>query len=204
MAFMFNQPSTIRFELPGWIRAYTQDLAILQDQDARMSFVIEASHRNVAERTGGPFAAAIFERDSGRLVSLGVNLVMTEGLSILHAEMVAFSLAQRKLNTYDLGAEGLPLHELVTSTEPCAMCLGAICWSGVHRLVIGARDEDARAIGFDEGPKMAERWSELHRRGIEVVHDIQREKAAAVLSEYESAGGGIYNPSYGPPYQAKP
>ncbi|MBU0500244.1 MAG: nucleoside deaminase [Gammaproteobacteria bacterium] len=190
---MFNQPSIIQFDLPDWIGAYTQGLSLMQDLDERMSFVIDASRRNIAEQTGGPFAAAIFERDSGRLVSLGINLVMTEGLSILHAEMVAFSLAQRKLNCYDLGAEGLPVHELVTSTEPCAMCLGATCWSGVRRLLIGARDEDARAIGFDEGPKMAERWIELQQRGIEVIHDIQRERAAAVLTEYHLAGGGIYN-----------
>ncbi|OGT91893.1 MAG: tRNA-specific adenosine deaminase [Gammaproteobacteria bacterium RIFOXYA12_FULL_61_12] len=190
---MFNQPPAIQFELPGWIGAYTQGISPMQAVNDRMSFVIEASRRNVSEQTGGPFAAAIFERDSGKLVSLGVNLVMTERLSILHAEMVAFSLAQRKLNTYDLGADCLLVHELVTSTEPCAMCFGAICWSGVRRLVIGARDEDARAIGFDEGPKMAERWIELQQRGIDVVHDIQREKAAAVLSEYLLAGGGIYN-----------
>ena len=148
---------------------------------------------NVMEQTGGPFAAAIFERDSGKLVSLGVNLVETEKLSILHAEMVAFSVAQTKLGTYDLGAERLPAHELVTSTEPCAMCLGAIPWSGVRRVVAGARDSDARSIGFDEGPKMDCWQAALEQRGIEVICDIQREQAAAVLTEYLSRGCSIYN-----------
>ena len=158
-----------------------------------MAFVIEASRINVEQQTGGPFAAAIFERDSGKLVSLGINLVETEKLSILHAEMVAFAVAQAKLGTYDLGAEGLPAHELVTSTEPCAMCFGAISWSGVRRVVTGARDPDARSIGFDEGPKMTDWQSALEQRGIEVVRDIQREQAAAVLTDYLAGGGGIYN-----------
>jgi tRNA(Arg) A34 adenosine deaminase TadA len=43
---------------------------------------------------------------------------------------------------------------MVVSTEPCALCLGAIPWSGIRRLVCGARDEDARSIGFDEGEKV--------------------------------------------------
>jgi len=86
-------------------------------------------------------AAAIFESESGRLVSLGgVNLVTSEGLSILHAETLALALAQHKPGTYDLGRYDLPAHELVTVTEPSAMCLGAIPWSGVRRLITGARD----------------------------------------------------------------
>lgn len=190
---MCIQPTAIRFSLPAWLTRYIASTVPILDIGERMAFVIEASRRNVAEKTGGPFAAAIFERDSGQLVSMGVNLVMGERLSILHAEMVAFSLAQRKLRSYDLGAEGLPAHELVTSTEPCAMCFGAIFWSGVRRVVIGAVDADARAIGFDEGPKADSRWAELEQRGIAVVHGVQREKAASVLAEYLAVGGRIYN-----------
>jgi len=68
-----------------------------------MSFVIEAAQLNISKSTGGPFAAAVFETESGKLVSLGVNLVTSEGLSILHAEIVAFALAQKKIGSYDLG-----------------------------------------------------------------------------------------------------
>lgn len=158
-----------------------------------MRFVIAASRRQLAEATGGPFAAAVFERDSGRLVSLGVNLVTTQGLSMLHAEMVAIAAAQRCLGGFDLGAPGLPAHELVSSTEPCAMCYGAVPWSGVRRLVTGARDEDARGIGFDEGPKIRA-WAEaLRQRGIEVLSDVLRTQAAHVLADYAALGGPIYN-----------
>jgi len=158
-----------------------------------MSFVIEAAQRNISEGTGGPFAAAVFETDSGKLVSLGVNLVTSQGLSILHAEMVAFTLAQRKTGSYDLGRNDLPAHELVTSIEPCAMCFGAIPWSGVRRVIVGARDVDARSIGFDEGPKMKDWRTELEKRGIATICDINREAAAQVLINYSLQGGKIYN-----------
>lgn len=159
-----------------------------------MALVIEAARANVANGTGGPFAAAVFESASGRLVALGVNLVTTQGLSMLHAEVVALAFAQRMLGTYDLGAPGLPRHELVASAEPCAMCLGAIPWSGVRKLITGARDADVRKIGFDEGAKLPGWRDELEKRGIATVCDVGRAAAAQVLLDYAAAGGAIYNP----------
>jgi len=158
-----------------------------------MEFVIAASMKNVEEGTGGPFAAAIFESDSGRLVSLGVNLVTTQGLSILHAEIVAMATAQRKLKTYDLGGQSKPGHELFTTTEPCAMCFGAIPWSGVRRVVTGAFERDARIIGFDEGPKPRNWKDALKKRGIDVIGNIERETARSVFQFYLTSHGHIYN-----------
>lgn len=188
------QTNVLTIRLPEWIEHFLQryptNFPSVKD---RMSFVIEAARLNVANRTGGPFAAAVFERDSGRLVSLGVNLVPSAGLSILHAEMVALSLAQAKLGSYDLGGPGLPAHELVSTTEPCAMCLGAIPWSGVRRLVTGARDSDAREIGFDEGSKRDDWRDQLEQRGIAVIRDVERDAAVRVLRDYSLRGGDIYN-----------
>lgn len=161
--------------------------------EERMALVIDAARRNIREGAGGPFAAAIFERKSGFLVALGVNLVVPAGLSMLHAEMLAFALAQQRLGSYDLGQSGLPAHELVTSSEPCAMCFGATFWSGVRHLCIGARNEDALAVGFDEGPKPSDWVHELDLRGISVERDLLRNEAVAVLREYHSRGGDIYN-----------
>ncbi|MDH5408942.1 MAG: nucleoside deaminase [Gammaproteobacteria bacterium] len=190
---MTSQATSIEFTLPLWLHEYMQSCESIISLDDRMAFVIKAAERNVIEGTGGPFAAAIFESDSGKLISLGVNLVTAEQASILHAEMVAITLAQKKLGTYDLGGAGLQQHELVSSTEPCAMCFGAIPWSGLRRVVTGARDEDARQIGFDEGPKPEDWRSELSRRQIEVVTDINRDEARQVLINYRSQGGKIYN-----------
>jgi len=181
------------FDLPDWLDVHAASYVVSTDPEARMAFVIEAARRNVVEGTGGPFAAAVFEEASGALVALGVNLVTSQRLSMLHAEMVALAVAQRRLDTYDLGAAGLPRHELVTSTEPCAMCLGGIGWSGVSRVISGATDADARAIGFDEGPKPIDWAQALSERGIAVHQGVERGAARAVLDQYMAQGGHIYN-----------
>jgi len=181
------------FELPGWVGVFLKQGKLYPDINDRMNLVIEASANNVRGKSGGPFAAAVFEISSGRIISLGVNLVTTQGSSIFHAEIVAILIAQKRLGTYDLGGEEMQRYELVASTEPCAMCFGAIPWSGVRRVITGAKGEDARAIGFDEGPKVSDWSKELNNRGIEIIKNVQRMEAKAVLDEYAKQGGHIYN-----------
>jgi tRNA(Arg) A34 adenosine deaminase TadA len=186
--------NTISFSLPAWVDTYAATCQPGLDLEARMAFVIAAARRNVEEGTGGPFAAAVFASTSGELIALGVNLVAWRRLSILHAEIVALTLAQERLGTFDLGAAGVPPCELVTSCEPCAMCYGAIPWSGVRQVVTGAFATDARRIGFDEGPRTLRWREELEERGIKVISNVLRAEAATVLDAYAAAGGEIYNP----------
>jgi hypothetical protein len=61
-------------------------------------------------------------------------------------------------------------------------------------VVCGARGDDACAIGFDEGAKPADWISALRNRGIDVVRDVLRDEAQAVLQQYRDDGGLIYNP----------
>ena len=185
-------PAALELHLPDWIAAREQPRAITTSAE-RMQFVIQLAAQNVVERTGGPFAAAVFERDSGALVAVGVNLVTSLSVSILHAEVVAIVLAQRRVGSFTLSAPGLPVHELVTSCEPCAMCLGAVLWSGARRLVCGAAREDAESIGFDEGPVTEGSYSYLEQRGIEVMRGVERVAARQVLRDYAAANGVIYN-----------
>lgn len=182
------------FRLPRWATRVTQRMdRPLRSDDDRMRFVIELASMNVTTGTGGPFAAAVFETRTGRLVSIGVNLVVLTSCSLAHAELVALANAQRAVGHFDLGAPGMPDHELVTSSEPCAMCFGAIPWSGVRRVLCGAKAGDAEAIGFDEGLK-PKRWiAALEQRGITVVRDLCRREAVAVLRQYKQRGGMIYN-----------
>ncbi len=162
-----------------------------------MDLITSLAQRNIEQGTGGPFGAGIFRADTHQFVAPGVNLVLSSHSSIAHAEMVAIMMAQQILGSHDLGATDLPQYELVTSCEPCAMCLGAICWSGVRQLVCGARGSDAEAIGFDEGPK-PEKWTTaLEQRGISVTLDLQRLKAAQVLQNYVEQGGEVYNSRQG-------
>ena len=188
-----ERPSLIRISLPPWVDEVVGGVATFPDDRSRMALAITLSRENVVRKTGGPFGAAIFERGSGKLVAVGVNSVTRLNNCTLHGEMVAFMMAQARLGSFSLAAPGLAAHELVTSCEPCAMCLGAILWSGVSRVVMGASRQDATALRFEEGPVFPESYAYLEERGIEIVREVMRAEARAVLELYRSSGGPIYN-----------
>lgn len=181
----------VSLESPAWLDAEAAGLGGLATDDERMAAVVDLARRNVDEATGGPFSAAVFETESGRLIAAGVNVVVPTNAAIAHAEAMAVAAAGQRLGTFDLGARVAT--SLFASTEPCVMCLGVTVWSGVSRLVCAGRDEDARAIGFDEGPKHPDWVSELRKRGITVDRDVQRNRSIAVLRHYVDTGGEIYN-----------
>lgn len=183
---------SIQLSLPDWLDAYLSPARRLDSPAACMSLAIELSVQNILNGTGGPFGAAVVDVRSGELLGVGVNLVVRSGLTMAHAEMVALAVAQQRLQAAG-GRDGRQLL-LATSAEPCAMCLGGIHWAGVSAVLIGARDEDVRAIGFDEGHKPTD-WEERWRAaGISVNRDVLREEAVAVLQSYARLGGMIYNP----------
>ena len=183
----------VTLRLPDWVDDFLSEDRVYPTVEDRVRLAIELSRSNIHHGSGGPFGAAIFECETGRLLAPGVNLVTSLGCSVLHAEMVAIMVAQSVIGHFDLSGPGHPPYELVASTQPCAMCLGATPWSGVRRLVCGARDEDAEEIGFDEGMKPADWVRSLEERGITVERDILRDEAASVLREYVERAGEIYN-----------
>jgi tRNA(Arg) A34 adenosine deaminase TadA len=183
----------LQIALPDWVDGAVPWHQSLHTDDDRMRLVIALARENVARGTGGPFGAAVFDDRSGRPVSVGVNLVERLANSVLHAEVVALMLAHAALGRFSLGDDDLPPHSLITSCDPCAMCLGATLWAGVRRLVCGAAREDAMGIGFEEGPVFGGSYRYLAERGVTVIHGVLREEAAAVMSGYHRGGGKIYN-----------
>ncbi|MFA9459485.1 nucleoside deaminase [Thiohalorhabdus sp. Cl-TMA] len=182
----------LQLDIPGWLEAMAPRDACMPDAEARMRLAVALADANVAHG-GGPFGAVVVERTSGRLVASGVNLVEPANLSIAHAEVVALSLAQQRLGSYDLGGRPEWDYELVTSAEPCIQCFGAAIWAGVRSVVCGARSADAEAVGFDEGPKPADWVAHLEARGIAVHRDVLRNEAAQVIRDYVARGGAVYN-----------
>ena len=188
-----NFVSRCELVLPAWVRPFLSAWGEpLDSPEARMRLAVALSAENVRQATGGPFGAIVVERGSSELLGAGVNLVTTSGFSMAHAEIVAISLAQAAVDTWNLGASGAV--QLVTSCEPCAMCFGAVPWSGIDSLVWGARREDAEAAGFDEGDKPDDWERSLEHRGIRTRGDVLREAAVGVLTDYASRDGAIYNP----------
>lgn len=193
---------TISITLPDWLPEFLRAEGASGARPAvadRVAFVLRLCGRNIEEKSGGPFAAAVFERDSGVLVAAAVNRVIPCHTSIAHAETLALALAQQKLGCHDLAASHLPAMELVTSAQPCNQCFGNTWWSGVQSLVMSARAEDVEEIlGFREGPLPAD-WQQLLENrpaplpDISVQRDVLREEGRQLLASYLAGDGAIYN-----------
>jgi len=182
-----------RIALPDWVTDFLDGQPCrFADLESAMALAVGLARENVRQGTGGPFGAVMVESETGELVSVGVNLVLASRCSLAHAEMVALALAQRAYGDQDLASAVPGGCTLFSSAEPCAMCLGALPWSGVSCLVCGAREMDVRAVGFDEGDKPEDWPGALARRGISVTRDCLRAEAVAVLQEYALNGGAIY------------
>ena len=182
----------IRIAYPEWVDEVVDwDIPLASDED-RMTLAIALSRENVLRGNGGPFGALVVEAQSGRVVAAGMNLVLPRQNSMLHAEIVALMMAEQRLGRYSLGGD--VRHELVSSCDPCAMCLGAALWSGITRLVCGADREDAERIDFDEGPVFAASYEYLRHRGIAVTRGVCRAEARQTLELYRRRSGAIYNP----------
>jgi tRNA(Arg) A34 adenosine deaminase TadA len=182
---------TVTVANPDWLAELAPPDLVIPDPAARVRLAVRLALENVERGTGGPFGAAVFEAATGRLVAAGVNRVIPLGHSSLHAEIVAVLFAEARVGSYTLA---VPEHELVSSCEPCAMCLGATLWSGVRRLAFAAAGDDARAAGFDEGPVFAESYAYLERAGVEVVRGLCREEGKRPFERYKELGGLVYNP----------
>jgi len=96
-----------------------------------------------------------------------------------HAEVQAIRAAAAALGTIDLSA-----CTIYSSCEPCPMCLSAIHWARIGRLVQGARIADAAAAGFREMPISVETMIAQGGCTLAVVPDVLRDEAAAVLRQF--------------------
>ena len=177
---------SVEFEasLPGWLVDELPALAAagpLETAEDRVALANRLADRNWRAGNGGPFAAVVVDATSGKLVSVGVN------------EIMALSLAQRRLGRWDLGADGADL-ELVVNWRPCVMCYGATMWSGVRSLLIAGEGAEVEELtGFDEGP-MPEDWiGEFERRGIRVSVGVGHDEAIEVFRAFGASDAVVYN-----------
>lgn len=181
--------------LPDWaveeLKKLPTHIPKLED---RMREVIRFSRLNFENGTGGPFAAGVFELETGKLVVIGVNRVVPSNCSSAHAEVMTLSLAQHLLGTFDLGGAGMPAYQLVVNWRPCAMCYGATIWSGIRSLAIAGSGPELESItGFDEGPIHPHWDEELKKRGIELIDNVLNDEAIAVYRDFAASGALVYN-----------
>jgi guanine deaminase len=104
---------------------------------------VELALEGVRAGRGGPFGAVVAL--DGAIVGEGCNRVTSTNDPTAHAEVVAIRAACARLGRHELS--GCTLY---ASCEPCPMCLAAIHWARLERLVFAAGREDAAAAGFDD------------------------------------------------------
>lgn len=186
--------SSFSASLPNWLVADLPNLpAVLPTREDRMDLVNDLADRNWRAGNGGPFAAIVVDSETGELVSAGVNVVLSSGLSSMHAEVTAIGMAQTALARWDLGASGAHL-ELVVNWRPCLMCLGATMWSGVRTLVVAGDGPELEELsGFDEGPVVDDWAEQFEARGIAVVNGVRRDEAVEVFRTYGDSDVTVYN-----------
>lgn len=107
-----------------------------------LDIVVARATDNVAAG-GGPFAALI-ARD-GDIVAEGVNRVTRDLDPTAHAEVVAIRAACAATGEFALAG-----CVLVSSCEPCPLCLAASLWARVDEVVYAADRHDAARAGFDD------------------------------------------------------
>lgn len=185
----------VNINLPPWaIEEMNRLPTYFATIEEKMEIAIRFSRLNFENQTGGPFAACIFEKDSGKFIVAGVNRVVPLNCSSAHAEIVTLSLAQKILNSFDLGAEGFPSYQMVVNWRPCAMCYGAIFWSGIKSLVIAGAGKILEEItGFDEGPIHPNWREECKSHGIELIEGILNKEAIDVFKDFAASGQLVYN-----------
>ncbi|HEX4833094.1 MAG TPA: nucleoside deaminase [Trebonia sp.] len=95
-----------------------------------------------AARAGEVPVGAVILSPSGTVVARGNNRREAEGDPTAHAEIVAIRAAARATGDWRLDG-----HALLVTLEPCTMCAGAIAAARLGRLVFGASDPRAGAVG---------------------------------------------------------
>jgi guanine deaminase len=124
---------------------------------------------------GGPFGAVIVR--AGTILAEGVNRVTALCDPTAHAEVTAIRAAGQALATHDLSG-----CTLFASCEPCPMCLGAILWARLDRVVYAASQADAAAAGFDDSTFYAELAKAPAARRTPVEQALAAEGLAPLLA----------------------
>jgi tRNA(Arg) A34 adenosine deaminase TadA len=151
-------------------------------RDADSLYLRRAIALSERARTNGrhPFAALVVA-PSGEVLAAAENRAIGPDCDATgHAELEAVRAASRHH-----APEALAGATLYSSAEPCAMCAGAIYWSGIGRVVYGLSEQRLLALtgNHPENPTLRLPCREVFARGqraIEVIGPLLEDEAAAV------------------------
>ena len=150
------------------------------DDQAFLREAIELGRSGMESGSGGPFGAVVVT--DGRVLGRGSNRVLADFDPSAHAEIVAIREACRQR-----GHPWIEQATLYASCEPCPMCLAAIHWARIDRVVYAADRDDAAALGFDDAAFYAELARPADERRIQMRQSL-REEARGMMQAWLSKG----------------
>ena len=139
--------------------------------DAALGLALELAREPGLEM---PIAAVVIGPD-GAVIGRGVNRRETDNDPTAHAEILALREAGQTLGDWRLAG-----YTLAVTLEPCTMCAGAIVLARVQRLVFGAFDDKAGAVG---GLWDVVRDPRLNH-SVEVIGGVRQDQCSALLSSF--------------------
>ena len=145
-----------------------------------MTLAIKATRLGIAAGQS-PFGSVIVK--DGAVVAATHNTVWRDTDPTAHAEVNCIRKAAAELKSIDLA--GCTLY---STCEPCPMCLAAIHWAKIDRVVYGATIADAAGAGFCELHVDAAALAEMGRSPLIVEGGLLREECAALFDEWKRAG----------------
>ncbi len=128
-----------------------------------------------------PFGSVIVRE--GAVVAVAHNTVWRDTDPTAHAEVNCIRTASRTLHTIDLS--GCALY---STCEPCPMCLSAIHWARIGRVIYGAEIDDAAAVGFSELHVPARQLAKMGGSSVLVEGGLLIDECRALFEEFRRAG----------------
>ena len=143
------------------------------DQDVAGMQAALAEARNAADSGEVPVGAVVVV--DGKVIATAHNRSIIDSDPGGHAEMIALRAAAQTCQNYRL-----PNATLFVTLEPCIMCVGAIAQARVARVVFGAYDEKAGALG--SATDLSDSKALNHR--FEINGGLLADDCAALLQEF--------------------
>jgi len=140
---------------------------------------IEIAEKGISKGSG-PFGAVVTK--NGEILASANNMVVLSHDPTAHAEVLAIRKASEILKSHNLS--GCVIY---TSCEPCPMCLGAIYWAGIKKVVYASDRTDAATAGFSDNFIYCEMTLDPAKRKISFIHlpDAGGEKVFKKWDEFE-------------------
>jgi tRNA(Arg) A34 adenosine deaminase TadA len=148
------------------------------DEDVFLRRAIELGQEAMRRNRGGPFGAVVVI--GGQIVGEGANAVLATNDPTAHAEVMATRDATAKRRSFSLHGG-----TLYASSEPCPMCLAAIYWARLDRIVYGSSRSVAASAGFDDAFFYEELARDPMTRRVP-MRQIELPDAAALFDEWNT------------------